>query len=1032
MAGIVALPLLAMGSGEKVSFFSSKKHAAESDPARASAVAPAKTAYAWATRDRGTVDKGIVSFSLDNPAKLTSVHPLSNYAYAGCYGNGKYYFDRYRTYTENGSDTWAHIAFSSVDLTTGKVTDICDWSDEYFVINDMTYDYTSGKIYAMARNIYIDDFLSSLMFEYSCIMTINPTTGIVSEVKQFIDWGNAPIMAPNTYYTLACDLNGKLYSIDNGGNLVSFDPENDFEETVIGNTGLRQARNTQSMEFDHATGTLYWCADYSDKEAELVVVDTNSGVASVVGPTGTDSHLVGLYIPFDIPSEAAPAAVLDYKVVPDAAGGLTANLSWTNPLKSYGGYNLASISAVKVLRNDVEIASLTGTPGQQMSFADAVPAAGLYTYSVVARNAVGNGLVSGMTRWVGKDLPKAPANVGIGRTDEGFAYLEWQAPTEGLHGGVIDTETLGYKITRFPDGVIVASDCRENSYTDSSVPSTGRYWYTIESHTASGAGDIAKSVEIALGNGIESYPWSTLFTDESEFNLWTVLDCNGGSTWKWKSRTVTAPDGSKYQAQAMYEYDHTNNGDDYLISPDLFMRKGSRYKVKFAYAGANAYHTEKMELTFGKGKTAEAQSEVLKQYTMTDGTFRYSEVDLPEINETGYYNLAFHATSDAGQFNVYVTDVTVSQTVAGPEEEEPEYTFNAPENLMAKVDGDSGIVTLTWNESSPSVEPATQNIEEDFESMPKWAINPAGDYGWTYIDGDGGIPYVDDYISDAYPTDGMPLAAMVMAPYDVHEFVYDPNPPHSGSQYLLFKSNFCQGDHSRPAPKPDDWLISPALNFNSDFVFRFYCKADPDAQNDFGEPWNTESFHVGYSLTDNDRDSFIWLTDEPQTVTTAFDEWTKKEYSIPAAAKYVCIHYCTPSCGYWFMVDDIFIGVQSMPENAPARVSAATPTFQAYEVYVDDVKVASTRETFYMLSGLAAGGHVAKVVAVYAEGRSNAAVASFVMPEVSGVDSMGANAGLVTVYNAAGILLLENAPADALKTLPAGLYIVNGRKMMLK
>ena len=129
---------------------------------------------------------------LNTPSKLTSLFPLPNLAYAGCFANGAYFFDRYRTYTDDkGESTWAHIALSTVDLATGSVTDIKDWSDEYFIINDMAYDYTTGLIYAMGRSIYQDDFLSSLVFEYSCLYTINPVTGVMTEVKQFIDWAPA-------------------------------------------------------------------------------------------------------------------------------------------------------------------------------------------------------------------------------------------------------------------------------------------------------------------------------------------------------------------------------------------------------------------------------------------------------------------------------------------------------------------------------------------------------------------------------------------------------------------------------------------------------------------------------------------------------------------------------------------------------------------------------------------------------------------------------------------------------------------------
>ena len=1025
--GTALLAASATVSGvERIDFSSAKKHPAPS-VSRSAVVVPSKKAYAWATRDRGGVEKGIVSFTLDKPGTLTSVHKMPNLAYAGCYAGGKYYFDRYRTV----DDSWEHIAFSSVDLATGAITDIKDWSDEYFVINDMTYDYTTGQILAMGRTFYIDDFLPGFQFECSVLMSINPNTGVFREEKLFIDWANGALTNP-TYYNIACDLNGTIYSVNQNGCLVTFDRDNDYAEVEIGRTGLKPAKTTQSMEFDHTTGTLYWAADFSDRVAELVVVDTSSGFASTVGETGTDAHLIGLCIPFDEPSPAAPGSVTEFKAVPDATGARTISLEWKNPVKSYGGANLISISSVKILRNDVEIASLTGTPGETMHYEDNVSDDALYSYTVVAANSAGNGLPSGLSRWVGKDVPMAVSNLGVGRNSDGSAILEWVAPVSGLHGGVIDTGSLGYKITRFPDGTILASDFRGTSFTDNTVPGTGRYSYTVESHTDQGVGEVARSVEIALGAAIDRFPWNTMFADRSEFDLWTVVDMSGGSTWQWKARTAGG-----YETQAMYQYDSNFDGDDYLISPDLYLEKDARYKVKFAYAGANAYHTEKMELTFGKGKTAEAQSTVLKEFTMNDGEFRFFETELPAVSETGYYNFAFHAISPAGQFNIYVTDVTVTQTVVGPG---GDYDFAVPANLQAVVDDASGSVTLTWNESSGG-SGVTENIFEDFESISKWEINPAGNFGWTYIDGDGGIPYVDDYYEMPYPTDGKPLAAMVMAPYELHEYVYSVNPPYSGDQYLLFKSNFCAADRSKPAPAPDDWFISPELNFSRDFIFRFWCKADPDAEG-YGDPWNTEQFYVGYSLTDNKPESFKWMTDTPEKVTTLADEWTKKEYSIPAAAKYVCIRYCTSECGYWFMVDDVFIGVEAAP-SAVAMRAGAIPTFRAYDVYVDDVKVASTQETSHTVSGLATGQHVAKVVAVYAEGSSEPAVVPFILKS-SGIDNcydngvrvypnpaservfFGVEASRACLYDLSGVAVAETAGSESMELggVAPGLYIL--------
>ncbi|MDE5653344.1 MAG: hypothetical protein K2I48_07755 [Muribaculaceae bacterium] len=52
--------------------------------------------------------------------------------------------------------------------------------------------------------------------------------------------------------------------------------------------------------------------------------------------------------------------------------------------------------------------------------------------------------------------------------------------------------------------------------------------------------------------------------------------------------------------------------------------------------------------------------------------------------------------------------------------------------------------------------------------------------------------------------------------------------------------------------------------------------------------------------------------------------------------------------------------------------------------------------------------------------------------EYAGIEEIIGEAANVTVYDLSGVQILDNAPAEALSTLPAGLYIVNGKKVALK
>ena len=50
----------------------------------------------------------------------------------------------------------------------------------------------------------------------------------------------------------------------------------------------------------------------------------------------------------------------------------------------------------------------------------------------------------------------------------------------------------------------------------------------------------------------------------------------------------------------------------------------------------------------------------------------------------------------------------------------------------------------------------------------------------------------------------------------------------------------------------------------------------------------------------------------------------------------------------------------------------------------------------------------------------------------SAVETIDGEEENVTVYNTQGIRLLDNAPAEELKNLPAGLYIINGKKTLIR
>lgn len=992
---------------------------------KAGANVASKTAYAWVTRDRGALEKGIVSFDISQPQSLTSLFPLPNKAYAGAYGIDKYYFYRYADDPEN--ETMNPLAFSSVDLKTGAVTDIADWSNADFICNDMTYDYTSGSIYALCRAVYTDNILG-FSIQYSKIIKINPQTGTYTEVKSFLsDYSG---LSNPTYLTLACDMDGKLYSINIAGQLVTFDKTDDYKEKIIGSTGFSPGTYLQCMEFDHTTDRLYWAADYKNRVSNFCIVDTKTGKATEIGNLGNDSRIAGLYIPFDMPQSGAPAAASGFSVKPAAGGELKAELAWTNPSMTFDNKALTSIKSVKVMRAGQVIKEFSApTKGADMQFTDdAVPANGLYEYTVVATNAVGEGKSAVQETWVGKDIPAAVSKLGIEVLADGSAKLSWTAPTVGGHGGFLDTSSLKYTVTRYPDGTVVGNDVTDCEFTDNSIAALGKYYYTVQAKNNEGDGYEARSADVYAGNKAR-LPYACAFDSRGEFASWFVIDNNNDeSTWEWKSLTIAG----NTKGYAMYTYNNKNDGDDYLISPVFGLKKDHNYRLSFGYKAGNQTYKETFDVRIGKGRTAEAQSKVLKEYAVQTGDLLTASLPFT-ADEDGEYSFSFHATSPKGCLKLYITDVKlIDETEPTPEPTELE----APYNLKATLGTDNN-VTLTWNRENTE---ETADIFDDFETYESFAVNPTGKYKWNYIDGDNGMPFYgfdDGFTSAALK---QPCAAIIInSDACAGSMLIESNPPYSGKNYLLFRSNFSNADGGSPAPVADDWFISPKLSFNENFVFSFYAKSDPDDSEEEAEwRWDKEEIRVGYSTTDMEKDSFKWLTDKNEVI---MSEWKQHAYEIPAEAKYVCIHYLTPKNGYLMSVDDVFIGKADSPLRSR---KAAAPTLKQYNVYLDGAQVGHTTETTYDLGKVAAGKHTASVVAVYAEGESEAATVEFDI-STTGINSaetaapciypnpaadvvfFGTTVDKAEVFNLAGGMekaYAENAASMDVSTLQPGLYVL--------
>lgn len=229
-------------------------------------------------------------------------------------------------------------------------------------------------------------------------------------------------------------------------------------------------------------------------------------------------------------------------------------------------------------------------------------------------------------------------------------------------------------------------------------------------------------------------------------------------------------------------------------------------------------------------------------------------------------------------------------------------------------------VSFSWISPEP-----IDGYFEDFESHNDFEINSAGNIGWSYIDADNQNTYT--WQACTFPNQGQKMAFIVMNPWETSPAVNE-NPdyvPHSGKKMLV---DFCAVDAQN-----NDYIISPELNFDTDFQISFWARSYKT-----GDNYSLERVRVGYSTTGKRPSDFKFVDDSPYVELPA--EWTQVKYTIPKEAKYVTIN-CVSNDAFMLLIDDIFIGTNKIAPVSQALRAAEQNPVVGYNIYRNGQKITS-------------------------------------------------------------------------------------------
>lgn len=558
----------------------------------------------------------------------------------------------YNSYVYTAEMGYTFSTYLRYNLKTGQLTKntqsfINGNFDQQQITHDLTYDPTSGTVYAISY-IKVTDADGIFTRFRPAISTLDTYTGFVTPIAE-----TQPVLI-----AIACTPAGELYGVSKGASSTLYRVNKSSGEcTAIGRTGLNP-EYVQSMTFDPVTNKLYWAETELSGSSGLYEVDIKSGKASKICSFADNEEFTGLYIPAPVVDDDAPAAV---KLATDFAGGaLSGNLVFTAPTLSHCGRKLTGTLTMEVDLDGVPFMTRDVAAGEAQSLA-ATLTEGIHSYSVYFSNSYGEGPRTAMSWYVGVDAPGVVGDLKVEANAEGEPVISWTAPTAGRNGGYVDPAQLTYTVVRMPEGFTVAKGIISTSFTDRSNFEASNVWYEVTAHCGDREGVTASTATALFGKGSE-LPVTYDFNTKEQFELCTVVDANGDADkqYKW-GYWMYSPDfthSGDVSPCLIYGFHPENAADDWVFVPPFTAQAGKAYRLTFSMWTKG--NREKLSVTAGSTPTPSGQTVILAEKDYTHKTPEKFTVEFRAVADGNCY-IGFHCTSVKKMFYLYVDDVTIDE-----------------------------------------------------------------------------------------------------------------------------------------------------------------------------------------------------------------------------------------------------------------------------------------------------------------------------------------------------------------------------------
>ena len=429
---------------------------------------------------------------------------------AGYFYNGKYYamsmFSSWGMYfvdiTVFDEETWEVVAASGTQM------------DPSLFCTDYAFDETTGKAYGCFYNSEATGYI----FGYS-----DPETFETTAICALVD---------DSFNACAFGADGYIYAIGRTGNLLKVDKTTGAYE-IIGNTGLEPHYITTAY-FDKKTGRYFYLLNNA-YESSIYEINLTTAEATHLYSFANGEEFTGAYVAAAKAEDKAPAEVEN--VVADFnEDSLRGTVSFTTPTTLFDGTEGSGTLAYFITVDGVTVHTAFTGWGENVSVPVAIGKSGMHEIIVYVKNGAGESPKSKVKMFIGTDMVKPVTNVALTYA-EGAMNLTWDPTNTSLNGGWFDPATIRYTVVRFPEGVVVADQIAETTFTEEFVTDEFQaVYYTVQASNTKELGEAVASNAIGVGSIYPAY--TNGFENELSLAGYTQINKNEDGSFSFLGMTA--------------------------------------------------------------------------------------------------------------------------------------------------------------------------------------------------------------------------------------------------------------------------------------------------------------------------------------------------------------------------------------------------------------------------------------------------------------------------------------------------------------